>query len=423
MPIDQINQPHGEKPRLFYGYIVVGAAFFIMALFAGTRFAFGVFFKPVLIEFNWTRAMTSGAFSLSWVVQAFLGIVMGRLTDKIGARIVLTFCGFLAGVGYILMSQIGAMWQLYLFYGVIIGAGNSIFVPVVSTIARWFTERRSMMTGIVASGAGVGSLIAPPITNWLIINYDWRLSYVILGSVVLVIIITVAQFLKRDPTSIGQVPYGYDKRREQRAKTDNEGAYLKQAVYTGPFWLILIMFFCSGFCAYAIAVHIVPYATDLGISAASAANILAVIGGLAIIGRIVMGSMGDRIGNDKAYIVGFFLISIALLWLLSAKNALPLYMFAVLFGFAWSVGALASPLIADIFGLRSHGAIMGLTNIGYCIGGATGPLVSGHIFDITDSYRGAFLINAAVAISGLILTVLLTLTIGKAKKRQGELYA
>ena len=172
-----------SERRFSYGYIVVVAALCIMLAMYGTRSVFGVFFKPMLTEFGWTRALTSGAHSLSMVVQGSLAVIMGGFNDRLGPRIVLTLSGFLVGLGYLQMSQIGAVWQLYLFYGVLIGTGmGGVFVPLLSTIARWFTARRSMMTGVVATGIGIGTLLEPPVANRLISIYDWRTSYIIIGK-------------------------------------------------------------------------------------------------------------------------------------------------------------------------------------------------------------------------------------------------
>ena len=115
----------GKKPKFFYGYIIVLASFLTVAFSGGTWLTFGVFFTPLLTEFGWTRAMTSSAHSLCAVAFGLLGIVAGRLGDRFGPKVVLTAGGFLMGAGYILMSQTNAIWQLYLFYGVMVGIGLS----------------------------------------------------------------------------------------------------------------------------------------------------------------------------------------------------------------------------------------------------------------------------------------------------------
>jgi MFS family permease len=411
MPIQQVPQSPGDRPRFFYGYIVVGAALLIMAIMWGAYNLFGIFFKPVLTDFNWTRTMISGALSLSWIVQGLLGIVMGRLTDRFGPRLVLTISGFLVGVGYLLMSYVSTVWQLYLFYGVIIGSGmGGSWVPIVSTVARWFAKRRNLMTGIVLTGVSIGTLIAPPVASRLISAYDWHTSYIIVGSIVLVVVVSVAQLLRRDPTQVKQRPYGESEGQKQEFVSETPPFSLREAVHTRQFWLASGMFFCFGFCFYTIMTHIALHAIDLGISPITAANILATIGGLSIAGRLVLGSAADRFGNRQVFIIGFILMAAALFWLVPAKELWALYLFVVVFGFALGGCATSeSPLVAGLFGLSSHGLILGVINLlGFTFGAAIGPLIAGYIFDINNSYQLAFIVCAAVSVVGLILTVLLT---------------
>ena len=146
------QQKEQNRSQFFYGYFIVGLAFMIMFVLWGAFYAFGIFFKPILKEFGWTRAMTAGAFSLCSIVQGLVAIALGGLTDKFGTRLVMTLCGLLLGLGYVLMSQLSVIWQLYLFYGAIVGAGmGGSFTPLMSAVARCFMRRRSTMTGIVAA--------------------------------------------------------------------------------------------------------------------------------------------------------------------------------------------------------------------------------------------------------------------------------
>ena len=405
----EVPQPPGTKPGFFYGYIVVVAVLCIMVVIWGTFYTFGVFFTPLLNELGWTRAVTSGAFSLAMIMFGLLGIIMGGLSDRFGPRMVMTFCGFLIGSGYLLMSQVNTAWQLYLFYGVVMGAGlGGAFVPLVSAVARWFVKRRGIMTGIVVSGIAIGALIGPLVANWLISTYGWRVSYMILGSTVLVIVILAAQFLRRDPTQVGQMAYGEDEGEERRLRLETEGFSLREAIYTRQFWITLAMLFFYGFSLFTIIVHITPHAIELGISAATAATILATIGIMSIFSRIVLGSASDRIGNRQVFIIGFILMSAALFWLVPATEIWKLYLFAGVFGFAYGGGgASESPLVAALFGLRSHGLILGVINLGVTTGGAVGPFVAGYIFDVTGSYQIAFVVCAVTAILGLTLAVAL----------------
>ncbi len=375
----ETNQSPKAGPRFFYGYIVVVAAFFIMLMGLGFYNTFGVFFKPMISEFGWSRALISGAFSISAFIRGLLGILMGGFTDRFGARTVLTICGLLIGLGYIFVAQINDVWQLYALYVVLIGIGVSgIWVPLLSTVARWFTKRRSMMTGIVVSGLNISSIIMPPVANWLIIIYDWRMSYTIMGGALLVTIVSAAQFLRREPTHVSQASHNERIGEGRELKPVTDGFSLREAVYTSQFWLAAGMMFCTGLWRIAILIHIVPHATDLGLSAVSATNILAIIGGVSILGSVIGGSISDRIGSRQAYIISFILMAIASLWLLQARGIWMLYLFATIFGLGSGLsGPLLSPLIARIFGLRSHGLIFGANNFSYTVGSAIGPFLTG----------------------------------------------
>jgi MFS family permease len=394
----------GKEPRFFYGYIIVLAGFFVMVLMNGAFYSFGVFFKPMLEEFGWTRAMTSGAYSLNMILWGLLSIITGRLNDRFGPRIVITACGFIFGAGYLLMSRISTLWQFYLFYGVIIAIGLSgCFAPI-----RWFTKRRGLMTGIVISGIGVGTIIIPPLASQLISIYGWRTSYIFLGITTLVLLIISAQFLRRDPGQIGQMPYGEDKLKPKGSVSETGGFSFQEAIHTRRFWMLSAVFFCYGFIVHTIMVHIVSHATDLGIAPVIASGILAAMGGISITGRIGMGSVADRIGNKRSLLINFFLLAISLLWLLRVRDLGMFYLFAVVFGFSWGGLAIFNSLMtAEVFGLKAHGAIMGLVTFVYTTGSAIGPVLAGHIFDITGSYNSAFMVTAALGVAGFIAASLL----------------
>jgi MFS family permease len=155
-------------------------------------------------------------------------------------------------------------------------------------------------------------------------------------------------------------------------------------------------------------VHIVPHAIDLGISAVNAANILAAMSGMSIIGNFALGYLGDRIGNRQIYIIGFIVMAAVLFWLVPVTEMWMLFLFAIIFGCAHGgMGASESPLVAWLFGLRSHGLIFGVFGLGFTVGASVGPFITGYIFDLTLNYQMAFLVCAAVSIVGLILSAIL----------------
>jgi MFS family permease len=373
-------------------------------------FTFGIFFKSLLSDFGWTRALTSGAFSVLMIVYGLLCIVVGKLTDRFGPRIVLTICGVLIGLGYLLMSQVNTIWQLYLFYGVIIGVGISgSYIPQVSTVARWFVKRRGLMTGVAMSGISAGAIVMPPVADWLRSNYGWRTSYMVLGSIFFAVNILAAQFLRRDPGQ--QLQQLHDQNEVLGESLNVKGFSLRRAMLTRQFWLLCVAYFSYGLFLGAVMVHIVPHTTELGISSTVAAYIIVVSGGLSIVGRLIIGGASDKIGTRSALLISFILAIAALVWLLAAKQTWMFFLFAAVLGLAWGgIATTISPSVAELFGMSSHGAIFGVFALSNFIGGAIGPFFAGGIFDITGSYDWAFLASMIISIFGLVSAVLLRLT-------------
>lgn len=393
----------------YYAIIIIVISVLIMVLDYGVFNSYGIFLKPLLTYYGWSRAAISGAFSLAWIMQGALSPLMGRLTDKFGPRFVITLCGILLGSGFAAMAIISAIWQLYLFLGIIIGIGMSaINVSLLSTIVRWFISRRGIVTGIVMAGGGIGGIIFPPLASYLIAEYDWQTTYLILGITVLVIMLICAFFLKRDPQQIGQKPY-INNSIDIRTTVPSEDKYtLSSAIATKQFWLITTELFILGFCAYSIIVHVVIYATDLGIGEMRAANILAICSFSVIFGRVFIGHIADKIGYKKTFGIGFILLTISFVILLLANNISMFFIVAVIFGFSWGLGVLASPLVATLFGLKIHGTVLGFVNLGYSLGAALGPLLTGYIFDVTGSYFLAFIVNTALCVICLFIIRFIT---------------
>ena len=396
--------------RFCDGHIVTFACFVIFLVVFGLQYTFGLYLKPILAEFGWSRAAVSGAYSLSWLLQGPSSLLMGKLNDRYGPRLVLTLCGVLLFSGIVLTTRITAAWQLYLFYGVFFGIGTGgTYVPMVSTIARWFTAKRNLMTGLAISGMGFGTFLFSPIANHLIARYNWKISYLILGGVLLFVTLTSAQFLKLGPNRPDRRASDADTAPGDSTMT--AGGYshnLKDAALTARFRIVFAMFFCFGFCLMAVIAHIAPFATDIGISTACAAGLVSAIGISSIAGKILFGLLGDRIGEKKIYIICFCITFASLFIPLSCTPILFLYVFAVLFGLAYGGNACSqSPLAASLFGLESHGAIMGALNIGFTLGATAGPAVSGYLFDLKGNYTVAFVVIQAAAAAGCLLALML----------------
>ena len=391
--------------RFFYGYVIIAVAIGIQMVGWGVFNTFGVFFNPLQNEFGWSRATISSVASLSLLMQGFISIFVGNWSDRFGPRLVVTVCGVFFGLGYLLMSRVSTLWHLYLLYTVIVGIGASAFdVVLLSTIARWFTRKRGIMTGVAKVGSGLGMLVMPLVAGALISSLDWRKAYIILGALALVFIVLVAQLLRRDPAEMHLLPDGEREDTAVNVALPEAGSSLREAIRTRQFWTLCAAYFTIVFCTFTIWVHSAPHAIDLGTSVTQAAGVLSVIGAASVVGRLTMGNAGDRIGSKRAMLICFVILFATLLWLLVARELWMLYLFAAIYGFAHGgFFALISPMVAGLFGTGSHGAIFGLVIFAGTIGGAIGPILGGYIFDTTRSYQLVFIILAVLSVIGLVL--------------------
>ena len=378
-----------------------------MAIIHGTFVSFGVFFTPLITEFGWSRAMLSGANALGFFIMGSGAIFTGMLLDKLGPRKVMIASASLFFLGHLLFSQVNALWQIFLFYVVVgVGMSASDVVPL-GTVVRWFVKKRSIMSGITKVGTGLGMMVMPLVANGLISAFGWRNAYIILGILVLVIVLPLARLLRRDPAEIGELPDGEKLLANQTPRLE-VGLSLREALRTWQFWTVCCMYLVIQFFTQTMVVHTVPYALDIGASTTQAAGVAAMIGGVSMIGRIVLGFAGDRIGNKRAIIICFLIMITALSWLQLSGGIWRLYLFAAIYGFSQGgFLALLSPVVAGLFGTLHQGSLLGFVIFIFTIGGAIGPVLTGAIFDITGSYQLAFLILLVLAIIGMILAVLL----------------
>jgi MFS family permease len=405
LPENTIPVTEARPTRFFYGYVVVAAALLIDLVMAGIHFTFGAFFKPVSAEFGWTRAATSGAFTLYSMFHGFLFIITGRISDRFGPKPMLIASAAFFGLGFFLMSRITSIWQLYVFYGGLIAVGMSGgFVPLMSTIARWFDKRRGLMTGLVLAGGGLGQAVFPPLTTWLIEKYDWRQAYLMFGIGVLVVLFLLSLFLKRDPAQMGQVPYGA-RVFTVPGKSERRNVYglsLKEAMGTRSFWQYALAIIFVQFGLGMMVVHAAPHGMDLGMEAAAAATVVTTFAGVGVGARVVFGWVTDRVGGKRVMAMACGVLGVSLLGMSAVHSVPGFYAFAAVFGLGFgSFVSSMSPLAAQLFGLGHHGAIFGGASFGAAIGGGLGPLMAGAIFDSTGAYTIAFIITGALSLVSL----------------------
>ena len=395
--------------RISYGYVIAACCFSVQMVGIGTHVTYGVFFNSLMAEFQWSRAAISGASSLAFFLMGLFGVLVGHLNDRYGPKNLMRVTALFFGAGLMLMYQVSSIGQLYLYYGVIFGIGlSTIDVIALTTIARWFSRNRGMMTGIVKVGTGAGQFTIPLAAGLLITAYGWRQAYLAIGSAAMIILVCIAQLLKRDPSAL-QTPCRFPE--APPAETPpSAGSSLNtgKAIRTIQFWIICVVNLMLVFCLMIVLVHVVPHARDMGLATAPAAAILSTIGGVSMLGRFIAGMAIDRIGSKPIMVSCFVVLIGGLLWLQVADTPWRLFFFACVYGLAHGGFFTAiSPIVAEIFGMDAHGAIFGIVVCFGTTGGALGPIVAGQLFDITNSYSTAFGMITLMGVIGLLLTLLL----------------
>jgi len=402
---------------VFSGWMIVVAGFFVLLASWGSQFAFGVFLIPLTEEFGWDRASTAGIFSLSVLLFGIGSIFSGRITDRLGPRLVVGVGGIFLGGGLILSAFIQSLWQLYACYGVLMGIGVSAgWGPLVATVSRRFIARRGLAMGIMSIGISMGILAVPLLASYLIGIFGWRISFMCMGLITGAIIIGSAYLLQGGPKSRDHVPYG-EKISSVPPGTGSassnpldivtEDWSLSQALRTRTFWMIFAgyLFWCTGF--YMIPVHVAAYGKDIGLSPMASAAAVSLIGGGSIFGKVLMGFLSDRIGPQKVVVINLLLQSLCIFGLIGSRSAPSLYFFSTIFGFGYGGTGPQIPVVtAKFFGLSSMGTIFGVLILSGQIGGAVGPLLAGKIFDLSQSYALAFFLGGASVLAAFVLVLL-----------------
>ena len=281
--------------RIFYGWYVLAASFFLLFFQSGARFSFGIMFKPMATELGWNRASISLTFFLNTVFFALTLSLAGKLYDRYGPRMVILVSTVLLAAGYISTSQVYSLWQFHLFYGVItaVGLGGASVPLIAALMSKWFAKRRGLAISLALSGNCLGQFVMVPIVNWFVLAYGWRFSYVLLGIIILAgNILLVLTVIKGDPENMGIKPYGYEpvdaatpSQKPNNTIPQPNDLNLTQASKTRSFWFFLLFMFICGSGDFLVAAHLVPVVTDYGVSPTAAANMMAWFGLLSMGGN------------------------------------------------------------------------------------------------------------------------------------------
>ena len=398
------------KKKIFYGWWIVAATNLICMIGFGTwLYCFGVFFKPMMNEFAWTRAQTALAYSFRGIQGGFSAPVVGWAVDKYGPRIVVFCGGAVAGLGFVLMYYIDSLWSFYLIYGIVLSIGMSamLYIPAMTAIANWFIRMRSRALSLLAVGAGIGGFVCAPAATLLISRYGWRISFVIIGVAIWVVTLPLSLVLRQRPEDMGLRPDGdppedehehenmtFAAEKKPAASLERDWT-LREALSSRTFWILAFAFFLASATHGTVTVHAVPAFTDAGISPEKAALSLGLATLLSIIGRLVFGWLGDFISRRYLYVVTYSIEAMGVLALMNAHGPGSIYLFAALFGIGFGGTIPLNPAIrGEYFGRAAFGKIQGFMAPMMMMGSVLGAPFIGHLFDVQGTYKSGFLVIA-----------------------------
>ncbi len=381
-----------------YRWVVVGVSATVNSLAWSVRSTFAVFYVALLGEFGWKRGEAAIGYSLSWLLLLVFSPVAGWLYDRWGARLLVPAGGLLLGAALVLTGRVTALWQYYLVFGVLGGAGIAcIQMPAAAIVSRWFVRSRGAAMGVISAGASASAIVFYPLNTWLIAVFGWRTALALFGLIVALVTVPLAAFLYRDPPRTVE-----DQRGEVPVGPVAAGDWtLGMALRSVAFWAVFAMW-AFGVIGYQIVTtHQVAHALAQGFGAVTLGWMFALGGACTVAGNLLGGSLSDHWGREWVFGLGSA-IGIAgigcLGWLDGAGDRLLLLGYVVSgVGFGMRISLLAA-IPTDLFAGRHLGVILGAAHGGGGLGGFIGPFLGGWLFDVTGSYQIAFVV-AALAIA------------------------
>lgn len=408
--------------NVFYGWWIVAAGIVLCLVgYGGWYYSFGALFNPILTEFGWSRATTSLAFSFSRLEGGIEGLITGHLADKLGPRFLVRVGWTMAALGFVLMYFINSFWMFIFCYSFLVslGMGAGLYMPLQTTIAKWFNEKRGRALGLLTAGGALGGSVIVPIVAWVIITYQWRTAVLFLAATVFIIGWGMSFFLKpHGPEYYGLQMDG--KKRNPAADTPSttqgghtsakynaeyDGLTLKEAMKTRAFWMLVVAFTFGQTTLSAIVVHQIPLIEDMGISKVVAASALGTMTLMSVPGRLSGGWLADKWKVQYLYFIASIVQATGLFILSRATSMSWVWLFVVIYGLSYGMRITIEPAMrAKFFGRKAFGAIMGHINAFAVLGSFFGPFFAGWVFDTTNSYVYAFLtFSVAIALAGIIV--------------------
>ena len=411
-------------PRIFFGWWTVLAGSFIALWGWGyTTRGMTALFKPIASTLGFSRAAVSVPLSIAKLEGSFQVPLAGWLTDRFGPRWVILTGTFIIGLGLILMYYIQSLWAYYVVWGVIIGTGSNIAlnVPVEKAITNWFVKKRGLAMGTKWTFSGLSPVLVLPLIAWLITIQDWRMTYVIGGMVMWLVGLPLAWFfMKRErPEYYGLLPDGatveeeagqmIDKGAEYAAEVQEIEFTLRQAMKTPAYWLLIVGHASPSMVPGALAIHFVPFLTDIGINPLRAAVIIAMANAFGLPARFASGVIADRIRRDYLrFLLGgtYLLQALGFTIFLLNRSIAMIYVWFILYYIAQGASLPLNSIVrARYFGRKAFGSIGGSSLMFVAPFGMIAPIYAGWVYDTTGSYIGVFtLVAVLLAIAAVLVS-------------------
>lgn len=397
------------KQRVFYGWWIVVALFVVGMLGPMARFSMTAFFPFIATELSWSRSEIGLSQSISLWIYSFFVLLSGLMIDRVGSRKTIFAGGLFCLAGWLLLSTVGSLWQLYIYYGLIMAIAVSMthLVPLQATQRKWFVKRSGLVGGILVSAVAVGTSIFSPLLTWMADSLGWRAAAVISGAAFSIPIILLACFIVRDtPESMGLQPDG------ERLEAGFQNGQLalkrdwgvKDAVRTPQFWILFIVYSLMGLVVNALMGYLVIWGVDMGSTAGRSGIFITLLNAPSIIARIGGGWLGDRFQKRKVMMASAFLSLLVMLWGwagINSENQLLVFSLVIGMSSALALG-LFVPCLGDLFGRANVGSLFGILSMGWGLIGGFGPVLWGIIVDSTGSYNPACLLSVGCYAVALI---------------------
>jgi MFS family permease len=403
-----MNNTQTQKPPLYYGWYIVATCMFIAFVSVGARSAFGVFVVPMSEDFGWSRGAISFAAALGFLVNGLTQPLLGGFLDRFGGRKVIVISLLVYGLVTAALSLTFHILFLAFMFGIVasVALSGASLTNTGALLSRWFRRRRATVVGLNAAGLSVGGLLLVPFAMYLLQATNWRLTWAVLGLIILGLGVPLAfLFVRDDPAKLGLSPDGDTAAPEkdggnnsvQRQRGPLEADQWSGSLRSLPIWQMTGSYFVCGATTAVLSVHFVPYALDLGVSPGVAATAFGFMMGLNVVGSIAAGVLSDRFSRKNLLALTYFMRGCGYILLLVVPGGLSLWAFAAVAGFSWIATApLTTSLTADVYGLKALGTISGVSFLFHAVGSFVSILLAGLLYDLTGSYTLPFAIAGAL---------------------------